>query len=203
MESNAPKTHASIAKDLRGLPNLISLARVLLLFVGVALWFTGHPVPAVGLGTAAGLTDYLDGYLARRMNQVTYLGAILDQFSDLLFESTLLLMVMTSGEAAAPPLWLLVVYLVREYWVSTIRRFMAAHSLNIESNFLGKLKTNFFGWSFIPWFLYIAHVVPAADTVWLVLGWTGVVGGLIFSAISGIDYSRQFFRAYDTLELEA
>ncbi|MCB9524704.1 MAG: CDP-alcohol phosphatidyltransferase family protein [Myxococcales bacterium] len=202
MSETTPKTRkANIAQDLRGIPNLVSLARVLLLFVAITVWFAGFKVAGVALGIVAGLTDYLDGYLARRMNLVTHLGAILDQFSDLLFESTLLLMVMTSGVDGVPPLWLLVIYLVREFWITTIRRFMAAHGLTIHSNFLGKLKTNFIGWSFVPWFLYIADVVPGLATVWQILGWTGVGGGLLWSVLSAVDYSKQFFRAYDTLEI--
>ena len=127
MSDTTSTRRASIARDLRGIPNLVSLARVLLLFVAIAVWFSGLKTLGIALGVVAGLTDYLDGYLARRMNLVTHLGAILDQFSDLLFETTLLLMVMTSGVDGVPPLWLLIIYLVREFWVTTIRRFMASH----------------------------------------------------------------------------
>lgn len=193
---------ASFAKDLRSIPNMVSLGRIVLLIVAVSIWFAGFKILGLTFGIVAGLTDYLDGYLARRLNQVTYLGAILDQFSDLLFEASLLLMIMTSGVEYVPPVWLLVVYLVREFWIMTIRRFMAANALNIESNFLGKLKTNFIGWSFVPWFIHVAGVAPDLKWVWVGIGWTGIGGGLLWSVLSALDYSKQFMRAYDTLELD-
>lgn len=198
----APRPRANLAHDLRRLPNIVTLARIVLLAIAVTFWFSGLPMAALLLGIVAGSTDYLDGYLARRLNQVTYLGAILDQFSDLLFETSLLIMLATSGVEGVVPMWVILIYLLREYWVMTIRRFLAAHQVQIHSNFLGKLKTNFISWSFVPWFAYVADIWPAANTFFLVVGWTGVGGGLLFSLLSAADYSRQFFRAYDTLEAE-
>jgi CDP-diacylglycerol--glycerol-3-phosphate 3-phosphatidyltransferase len=190
---------ANLAADLRRLPNLVSLARIVMLVIAVTFWFSGWPLTALALGIIAGTTDYLDGYLARRLNQVTYLGAILDQFSDNLFEFSLLIMLATSDVEGVIPMWIILIYLVREFWVMTIRRFLAAHQVQIHSNFVGKLKTNFISWSFVPWFAYVAGVYPPANTFFVVMNWTGVGGGLMFSLWSAADYSRQFFKAYDTL----
>jgi len=60
------------------------------------------------LSTVAGVTDYLDGYIARRTGQVTRLGEILDQFCDLCFESFLIVMATAQGffprwSSACPP----------------------------------------------------------------------------------------------------
>jgi CDP-diacylglycerol--glycerol-3-phosphate 3-phosphatidyltransferase len=193
---------ASLARDLRSAPNLVSLSRVVLLIAAVAVWFSGFQKLGMAFGIIAGLTDYLDGYLARRLNQVTYLGAILDQFSDRLFTTALLLILTTSDATLIPPVWILLPYLVREFWISTIRRFMAAHSFNIESNFLGKLKTNFFGWSFVPWFAHVAGFAPEYTWLWVGLGWTGTGGGLLWSYLSGLDYHQQFVAAYNTLTVD-
>lgn len=193
---------ANLAADLRRLPNVVTLARIVLLVIAVTFWFAGWPLTALGLGIIAGTTDYLDGYLARRLNQVTYLGAILDQFSDNLFEFSLLIMLATSDAEGVIPMWIILIYLVREFWVMTIRRFLAAHQVQIHSNFLGKLKTNFISWSFVPWFAYVAGIYPPANTFFIAVGWTGVGGGLLFSLWSAADYSRQFFKAYDTLWAE-
>lgn len=199
---STPAQHANLMRDLRELPNMISLARIAILILCLACWFVGWHAATLILGTIAGLTDYLDGYLARRLNKVTYLGAILDQFSDLLFETCLLIMVATSDAPYGVPMWLIVVYLLREFWVMTIRRFLAAHQVQIHSNIFGKLKTNFISWSFIAWYAYIMRLAPAADVPFLVIGWIGVGGGVAFSLWSAFDYSRQFFKAYDTLRID-
>ncbi len=70
------------AADFTTLPNLVSLARIVGVSAAVLLYFAGYPRVTVVLGTLACLTDHLDGYLARRLNQETVLGAMLDQAAD-------------------------------------------------------------------------------------------------------------------------
>ena len=184
-----------LARDLRTIPNLISLSRLALLGAGLVAYFNGAPRLGIVFGIVAGLTDYLDGYLARRLGQVTELGEVLDQFSDLMLEAVCILLLVTHPEGPNP--LVLAAYLLRELWVSTIRRFMAAHNLSIQSNFYGKLKTNFFGWCFVPYFAFIVHVVPVADAWMKVLGQFGLYGGLVCAYISGWHYTRQFAQSYD------
>ncbi len=160
---------ASFSAELRTLPNLITLSRIVLLLVSV-IFCTLTPWPIVGLilGVVAGVTDYLDGWLARRLNQVTQLGAILDQFSDLVFESAALILLVSYAEG--PPALVLFIYLLREFWVTTIRRFLSSHGVEIQSHFSGKLKTNVLGWSFMFYFAYVAHLWPAAETFLIGIG---------------------------------
>ena len=61
------------------------------------------------------------------------------------------------------PLWVMIAYLAREMWVTTIRRFMAGHQINIASNLLGKVKTNFLCWGFVPTFVSIGGFLPMLD----------------------------------------
>lgn len=185
----------SFARDLRTIPNMISLSRMVLITVSVGLWLSAYYLPGVIIGIAAGVTDYLDGYLARRLNQSTKLGEILDQFSDLFFEGAAILMLITHPEGA--PAWVLFVYLVREFWVTTIRRFLASYQLNIASSFIGKLKTNFLGWCFAAYFFHLGQVFPEpVDTVMFVLGVVGLYGGLFWSYLSAWQYTRQFVALY-------
>ncbi|MCA9525935.1 MAG: CDP-alcohol phosphatidyltransferase family protein [Myxococcales bacterium] len=186
------------AKDIRTVPNQITLARIVLLGVGVACYFQGQIGLGLIFGALAGVTDYLDGIIARRTGQVTYLGAILDQFSDLLLEATCLLLLVE--HPLGPPPWLLLVYLFREFWATTIRRFMAAHGIDIKSSFLGKLKTNMVGWGFIPWFVYVTDFIPVIGPYAHILGMIGLYGGLAVGYVSGWQYTRQFIAGYDKLE---
>ena len=70
---------------------------------------------AIALGALTGITDYLDGWLARRTGQVTRLGEILDQFCDVVLELTLLTVAVSLGVL---PLWVIVVHVLREVWVA-------------------------------------------------------------------------------------
>ena len=184
----------SIAHDLRTLPNLLTLARIALIFVAACLFFYVSRGAGMVLAVIAGVTDYADGAIARATGQVTRLGEVLDQFSDLCFESLVLIIAVSHG--FFPPL-VLIVYLLREFWVTTIRRFMAAHNLNIPSSFAGKLKTNFVMWGFLPTFLSISGYAPQWEP-WLGhLGRLSVAVGIIAGYVSAWRYSRAFVAGYD------
>ncbi|MEZ4469655.1 MAG: CDP-alcohol phosphatidyltransferase family protein [bacterium] len=186
------------ATDIRTVPNMLTLGRIGLLAVGVICYFQGYIGTGLVFGALAGVTDYLDGSIARRTGQVTYLGAILDQFSDLMLEATLLLLLVE--HPLGPPPWVLLVYLFREFWATTIRRFMAAHGIDIKSSFLGKLKTNFIGWGFVPWFVYVTDFIPVLSLPAHILGMVGLYGGLAIGYASGWQYTRQFVAGYDQLK---
>ncbi|MES1172170.1 MAG: CDP-alcohol phosphatidyltransferase family protein [Bacteroidota bacterium] len=185
------------AADLGTAPNIITLSRLALILIAAGLFFADHPGAGIALGVVAGVTDYLDGWLARRTGQVTRLGEILDQFSDIFFESMVLYIAIAQFHFL--PLWVLPAYLARELWVTTIRRFMAGHQLNISTNFLGKLKTNFVMWGFVPTFLSIEGVLPALEPGLAILGRAGIGLGILFGYLSGADYTRQLVRGYDQI----
>ena len=75
----------SIWAQLRTLPNLLSLLRLALVPVFLVLIITGHSISAFLVLALASFTDWLDGYLARRLNQVTRIGALLDPAADRLY----------------------------------------------------------------------------------------------------------------------
>jgi CDP-diacylglycerol--glycerol-3-phosphate 3-phosphatidyltransferase len=184
----------SFAHDVRSLPNLITLSRIALLVAAAGLYFWGVRGVAIALAVVAGCTDYLDGIVARRTGQVTRLGEILDQFCDLCYEALVLTVAVVQGFFS--PLVLLA-YLFREFWVTSIRRFLATHRINIPSSFAGKLKTNLVMWGFLPTFLSITGLSPALEPY---LGWAGklMVGtGLVMSYVSAWGYTRAFVRGYD------
>ena len=184
--------------DIRTLPNLLTLSRIGLVIGCCWLYFVDQIALGLFLGTLAGATDYLDGIIARRTGQVTYLGEILDQFSDLMLEATFLLLLINHPLGCHPAV--LVAYLFREFWVGTIRRFMAANQMNIKSNIFGKLKTNFIGWGFIPWFAYATDFIPVLSPYLFWLAQLGLYGGLAFGYWSGWLYTRQFVTGYTQLE---
>jgi cardiolipin synthase (CMP-forming) len=185
---------SSLARDIRTIPNVITLSRIGLLMVAAAVYFLGgRRGVAIALAVAAGLTDYLDGAVARATGQVTRLGEILDQLCDVSYESLVLTVTISAG--VFPP-WVMPVYLLREFWVLAIRRYVAEVGVNIPSSLAGKLKTNFVMWGFLPAVLSLSGVLPRAEPHLARAGHILVGVGLLFSYISGWGYTRAFMAAY-------
>jgi len=181
-------------RDLRSVPNLLSLSRIALIYLTAALFLLGQPFWALGIGILAGITDYLDGYVARRTGQVTELGAILDRLSDLIFETTWL--VLATFFHLLPPVFLLL-YLLRELVVLSARLYCGERGVALTSSFVGKLKTNFFGYSAIFVFLPIAESLAPYHRALSLVGYLGVAIGLALSYWSAFGYLKTFARTYD------
>ncbi|MDZ4697112.1 MAG: CDP-alcohol phosphatidyltransferase family protein [Deltaproteobacteria bacterium] len=188
-----PDEPRDLRQDLKLVPNVLTIVRIAFIFIATAIFFSGNHVLGIVLGVLAGITDYLDGYLARKLNLVTPIGELLDQLADVVFESTALLLVVSTGFIT--PI-VLVAYLFREFWVTTIRRFVTARGLNISSGFLGKLKTNVLMWSFVPSGVSLAGFWPQLEPALGVFGRCSIVAGIALGYISGWRYTKQFARVY-------
>lgn len=123
------------------LPNVLTLSRIGLIPVFVAL-FLIEPSPAIAIVSAAvfavaSMTDWLDGYLARRRQQITDLGKLLDPIADkVLILAALVILV----EADRAPGWLVIVLLAREFAVTALRAVAAIDGQIIPADRLGKWK---------------------------------------------------------------
>src|SRR5262245_18751626 len=93
----------------------------------------------------------------------------------------------------------MIAYLAREMWVTTIRRFMSAHQLNISSNLLGKMETNFMLWGMFPTFISISGLLPSLDPALTHIGRASIVLGIAIGYASAIDYTRQLVAGYDRI----
>jgi len=191
--TGSPDEPRDLRQDLKLVPNVLTIVRIVFIFIATAIFFSGNHLLGIVLGVLAGITDYLDGYLARKLNLVTPIGELLDQLADVVFESTALLLVVSTGFIT--PI-VLVAYLFREFWVTTIRRFVTARGLNISSGFLGKLKTNVLMWSFVPSGVSLAGFWPQLEPALGVFGRCSIVAGIALGYISGWRYTKQFARVY-------
>jgi len=191
--TGSPDEPRDLWQDLKLVPNVLTIVRIVFIFIATAIFFSGNHLLGIVLGVLAGITDYLDGYLARKLNLVTPIGELLDQLADVVFESTALLLVVSTGFIT--PI-VLVAYLFREFWVTTIRRFVTARGLNISSGFLGKLKTNVLMWSFVPSGVSLAGFWPQLEPALGVFGRCSIVAGIALGYISGWRYTKQFARVY-------
>jgi CDP-diacylglycerol--glycerol-3-phosphate 3-phosphatidyltransferase len=181
-------------QDLRTAPNLITLSRIVLILAGAPIMLLWSPALGMAMAIVAGLTDYADGIVARRTGQVTRLGEILDQFGDLVYESLLLLVAVEKG--FFPPV-VLYLYLFREFWIVCIRRYIAGIGENIPSTLIGKLKSNFINWGFLPAFFHMSGWLPMLEPYLEWLGRAGAILGLVASYVSAVSYTRSFIRGYD------
>ncbi|CAK9074611.1 unnamed protein product [Durusdinium trenchii] len=130
----------------RQVPNVLTAMRVLLVVPIVALFCWGDRRLCTVLFALSSLTDFLDGYLARRWEVTSPFGKFLDPVADkLLACSVLVLLPTASGSAFAPGLLAVpaVLIILREIFVSALREWtaMAGHSTSTQVGFLGKLKT--------------------------------------------------------------
>lgn len=129
------------------LPNLLTLLRVVLIPVTVGIFylpFAWAPLLACALFTVAAITDWLDGYLARKWNQSTPFGAFLDPVADKLIVAASLVVLV---EFFANP-WLTIpaiVIISREITISALREWMAqlGKRANVAVSMIGKVKTTF------------------------------------------------------------
>jgi CDP-diacylglycerol--glycerol-3-phosphate 3-phosphatidyltransferase len=124
-------------------PNLLTICRILLvppLVVVLLTKFPGKEFVGLGLFLLAALMDFLDGFLARRRNQVTRLGTLLDPAADKILLSAAFISLVELDPKLVPA-WIVVVIIAREFAVSSLRSFAAAESLIIPAGMSGKVKT--------------------------------------------------------------
>lgn len=129
------------------LPNILSLLRIALIPVLIGCYFLPYETASVWatiVFAIASLTDWLDGYLARKWNQTSPFGAFIDPVADKLIVSIALLLVLykTSEWYVLIPV---VVIIGREITVSALREWMAevGERNAVKVSFVGKLKTAF------------------------------------------------------------
>ncbi len=129
-----------IGQESLNLPNLITLVRILLIPVFVALFMAPTPdrsLIAAVIFTVAAITDLLDGYIARRTGQVTKLGKLLDPIADkLLVLSALILLVNVDRVSAL----VAILVIAREVAVTGIRAIAAGEGMIIAAETTGKYK---------------------------------------------------------------
>jgi CDP-diacylglycerol--glycerol-3-phosphate 3-phosphatidyltransferase len=129
------------------LPNALTLARIFLVPLLVVVLLTkfeeptGLGIPTELIGAAifalAAVTDWLDGYLARRRKQVTELGRLMDPLADKLLITAALVSLVQMGLA---PAWMVAVILGRELGVTVLRSLAYSRGVTISASVLGKAK---------------------------------------------------------------
>jgi len=129
---------------LTSLPNLLTLSRILVIpLVVVTFYVVGDAARYIGcvLFSAAGLTDWLDGHMARRWAQQSEIGRFLDPIADKLLVAATLLMLAATSRLPAIVLLPALVILCREILVSGLREYLAGLRVGLPVSRLAKWKT--------------------------------------------------------------
>jgi CDP-diacylglycerol--glycerol-3-phosphate 3-phosphatidyltransferase len=178
-------------KGFWNLPNSLTVLRILLVPVMVALlWeeptFNECKV-AMSIFVFAMITDIVDGWLARKWDLVSPIGAYLDPLADKLMVTTVLVMLVALGRA---PAWIVVILLCRELAITGLRGIASQEGLLLSASVFGKLKTVFLGTScgFLLW--HHRSLGTDAHSAGIALLWIA----LFCSVASGLHYFRRFVR---------
>jgi CDP-diacylglycerol---glycerol-3-phosphate 3-phosphatidyltransferase len=174
-------------------PNVLTLLRIALIPAFIVAYYWTHPMShmlATGLFVLAALTDWLDGYLARKLQQTSHFGTFLDPVADKLMVAAALIMLVADPKVQAHVLdirlFAVVVLVIvgREVTVSALREWMSevGKRSHVAVSFLGKIKTisqmvaiPFLLWQQSLWGLPIFRIgeillyLAAALTLWSML----------------------------------
>lgn len=128
---------------LKNIPNILSMIRIVLVFVFVVCFFSlKTPYIALLVFLLAGATDVVDGYLARRNNWVTNLGKVLDPFADKLMQCTVLICLYIKHFI---PLWFVLPFIAKEVFSLVIGLVVIKRrSVAIVSKWYGKFTVCLF-----------------------------------------------------------
>lgn len=182
------------------IPNILTLLRIAAIPLLVILLFSPSRDSgfwAAALFSAASFTDWLDGYLARRMGIETVFGKFLDPIADKLIVMAALIMILPFDRV---PAWMVLVILSREIIITGLRGIASTEGIVIQASDLGKFKTIFQLVAIIGlllhydyhWFFGIDHPLLTVNmhNVGIFYLWIATV----ITIWSGVDYLARFVK---------
>jgi CDP-diacylglycerol---glycerol-3-phosphate 3-phosphatidyltransferase len=173
------------------LPNVLTLARVLAVPVLMGVLSAGADVSALVLFVVAAVTDFFDGALARRWNQVTQFGQFVDPLADKLLLLGVLVVLQDLGRVSV---WIVFLLLSRELAVTTLRVLAMGKGLVVAAGPLGKAKTATQMVGLGALILDRAVPIGPIRIDFALLG-TGVIGlAAVLSWVSGFVYLRSVWK---------
>jgi len=175
-------------KEIFSNPNTLTLFRiaagplivVLVLFPGRLFTFV-----AAVLFTVAAITDFLDGFFARRKGLVSNFGKVMDPLADKLLVSSTFIMLASLGWI---PGWIVCIIIGRELAVTGLRNIAAQQGQDISSSRLGKYKTGFQIAAIIPLLIHYQHFTIDFHAIGSIFLWVA----LAMTLLSGVDYFIKF-----------
>jgi CDP-diacylglycerol--glycerol-3-phosphate 3-phosphatidyltransferase len=169
-------------------PNTLTLFRIIAVPVIVVLLMVPNRFTCLLAGlifSAAAITDYFDGYLARRYGLVSNLGKVMDPVADKLLVASSLIMLTSLGWM---PAWIACIIIGRELAISGLRNIIAQNKQDVSASSLGKYKTGFQIAAIIPLMFHY----PAFGLDFHAIGMVFLWCALVLTLWSGTDYFLRF-----------
>lgn len=166
------------------LPTILTLSRIILIPVFVFTVYL-HPLFGAFIFSIASLTDFLDGYLARRSGQITKFGIILDPLADKFLVISALIVLVDMERLAA---WIAITIIVRDFLVTGLRVVALSKDIVIQAEIGGKIKTTLQIIAILCLILKFRFFFIDLFDIGIVLIWIS----LVLSIISGIQYTISF-----------
>lgn len=193
---------STIRQDIVNIPNLLTLFRIALIPVVCWLIYDGTPISclwAFFFFWVASVTDWLDGYIARKQNLVSITGKFLDPLADKLLVMASLIMLVGLGRV---PGWIVILLLSREITITSLRALASSEGMVIAAGEGGKMKTALQMVGLIGLLVHFTYEVNwgfiSAKVNFHILGLWLIIVSLFFSIGSAVDYFRGFASALDS-----
>ena len=183
----------------RHLPNFLTMGRLILVPPIVLLLFFPGRLPSGVAGLIfllASLTDYFDGFIARRFKLESSFGRFLDPIADKVLVSAALIMLISLDRVSA---WIVMLIITREIGVSALRAISKTWDTSLKPSPVGKLKTVFQFSAIVPLIIHYEYkfIIPIDFHV---IGTVLLYVALFLTWWSGIDYFLKFYREYEVRE---
>jgi cardiolipin synthase (CMP-forming) len=176
-------------------PNILTYGRILAVPIVAGLLMLGDNTSrwvALGIYVLAAVTDFLDGYLARKWQQQSALGRMLDPIADKVLVAVVLLVLAADGILSGGHMWAAIIILAREVLVSGLREFLGELRVSVPVTKIAKWKTT--AQLFAIGFLIAGpagdRIVPHTTQVGLVFLWVAAA----LTLYTGYDYFRAGLR---------
>lgn len=178
-------------------PNKITLIRILMIplmiFFYLATFIPCGKIIALALFIVASITDFLDGYIARKYNMISDLGKFLDPIADKLLTTTALILVVCDGTVPQPyGAIATIIILAREFAISAFRQIAATKNFVMAADWWGKIKTNLqifsFGSLILLSYFYANNYSGTGILVFEIINWVLLGLAVLLTIISGANY---------------
>ncbi len=175
---------------INNLANILTITRLALLPVIIVLFYlpgSGAAWWCLALYSIGAITDFIDGWVARKFNQVTPFGTFLDPISDKVFVVTMLLMLVSVDRIDGIGVIAVVVILTREFMVSGMREFLGPKNIKLPVTKLAKWKTTI--QMLATGILVVGPYVPLGTFA----GQTGLIAAAVLTVMTGWNYLKAGF----------
>ena len=169
------------------IPNVLTILRIILIPVFVVLFFKGQKIAALCVFCAASLTDMLDGYLARKLNQITDFGKLFDPLADKLMVLTAMICQTFWGPL---PLIAVLIVAAKELMMVLGGVFMLSRGVVVYSNYYGKaaqvgfiasLILSFFHDRFVEGNVMLWGMTPYIILLWITVA-LAIIAMVVYTA---------------------